>query len=42
VIRNVGYLGTIAGAAPLVTMTALILGRLILAMLTLSGRDQSR
>jgi ribose/xylose/arabinose/galactoside ABC-type transport system permease subunit len=49
------YLGTIAGAVLLVTMTALItvvnasegwrsviLGCLILAMLPLSGRDQSR
>ena len=49
------YLGTIAGAVLLVTMTALItvinasegwrsliLGCLILGMLPLSGRDQSR
>jgi ribose transport system permease protein len=49
------YLGAIAGAVLLVTMTALItvvnapegwrrviLGGLILAMLPLSGRDQSR
>lgn len=41
-VRNVGYLGTIAGAALLVTMTALILDCLILVMLRLPGRDQSR
>ena len=53
--RRGSYLGTIAGAVLLVTMTALItvvnasegwrsviLGSLILAMLPLSGRDQSR
>jgi ribose/xylose/arabinose/galactoside ABC-type transport system permease subunit len=53
--RQGTYLGTIAGAVLLVTMTALItvvnasegwrrviLGGLILAMLPLSGRDQSR
>jgi ribose transport system permease protein len=53
--RRGSYLGTIAGAVLLVTMTALItvikasegwrsliLGCMILGMLPLSGRDQSR
>jgi len=42
VVRNVGYLGTIAGTMLLMTMTSLILDCPILAMLRLPDRYQSR